>query len=751
MWHNFKEKIWEYRGIFFAAPSVTVIVLLLRFMGILQLLELTALDQLFILRPQEAKDSRIVIVDIDELAVGTLGKRRQWPLPDGVLAQALNNLKQQNPSQIGLDLYRDFPIEPGSESLTEIFESTPNLIGVQKVAENEDSFGVAAPPILKQRNQVGSNDLPLDIDGKVRRGVFYLSDKQRKNIFSFSLKLANGYLKEKGIKTEQTKDYLIKSGNVIFPLFKGDDGGYIRAYDQGYQVLINYRGSIDKFSRVSFMDVLENRVPKEEINGKIVLIGTTAESLKDIFYTPYSNNLLLRGARRMAGITIHANATSQILSAVLDNRPLIKTWSEPLEWSWVFIWSLIGATLSWKQRHSKNLKQGIFLGTAYLLISGGVLVGIAYFAFLGGWWIPVAPSLLGLAGSTIAVTAYIAQTAGKIRQTFGRYLNDEVVASLLEHPEGLKLGGQRRKITILTSDLRGFTSTAERLPAEEVIKIINLYLGYMADVITEYQGTIDEFMGDGILVLFGAPTSREDDAKRAVACAVAMQQAMIPVNEKMAELGLPKLLMGVGINTGEVVVGNIGSEKRTKYGVVGSQVNLTYRIESYTVAGQILISESTLQEAGEEVQILGKKEVQPKGVNQPISIFDVGGIAGKYNLYLTKEEENFFALSQPLSLEYAILDGKDVSDSLLKGRLVQLSEKGAEICCEDVNSSLKPKPLTNLKMTIYFPDFEHAVCQDVYGKVVEKDAKENSFYIAFTNLPPTAETQLAKVYQSVKK
>ena len=155
-------------------------------------------------------------------------------------------------------------------------------------------------------------------------------------------------------------------------------------------------------------------------------------------------------------------------------------------------------------------------------------------------------------------TAQLKQKNELICKLFGRYLSDEVVANLLSSPEGLKLGGQRRNITILISDLRGFTATSERKSPEEVVEILNFYLGCMADVISQYQGTIIEFMGDGILVLFGAPTAREDDAVRSVACACAMQLAMGEVNAKMKELGLPQLEMGIGLNTGEVVVGNIG-------------------------------------------------------------------------------------------------------------------------------------------------------------------------------------------------
>ncbi len=747
MFKKIQAKSWEWRGVLIAAPSITILVLLMRFTGILEMLELAALDQLFLARPTEVKESRVVIVDLDESAFETLGKRYQWPLPDDIYAQALENLKQHNPSVIGLDIYRDFSIEPGKERLTKVFKSTQNLIGVQKIGESSDSSSVAPPPVLKELNQVGSNDLPIDADGKIRRGIFYLSDKAGNNVFSFSLQLADFYLKDKGVKIDQTEDFLIKAGNVVFPLFKSNDGGYIRAEDQGYQVLLNYRGSTESFPRISFIDVLENRIPPDLIRGRIVLIGSSAESLKDLFFTPYTSSLFSE-PQRMPGVVIHANAISQILSAALDNRPIIKTWSEPVEWVWIFVWSLVGATVSWKLRHNTGRNSQYPIAIASLFIAGGCLVFSSYVAFINGWWIPVVPSINALLWSTAAVTAYVAKTAGDIRKTFGRYLTDEVVANLLEHPEGLKLGGQRQKVTIMTSDLRGFTSTSERLPAEEVIKILNIYLGYMADVITQYQGTIDEFMGDGILILFGAPTSRKDDANRAIACAIAMQQAMEPVNEKMKEMGLPNLEMGIGINTGEVVVGNIGSERRTKYGVVGSHVNLTYRIESYTVGGQILISESTLKEASLPVEIIGERQVQPKGVNQPITIYDVGGIAGNYNLYLKQQEEEFFPLPQAISLHYAVLDGKDVSNTLFKGSLIQLSEKGAEVCCEEIEDNednLKPSALTNLKMSLFFPDCDISD-EDVYAKVSEKPAGKGSFYIRFTNCSPKVTAKLSAIY-----
>ena len=177
-----------------------------------------------------------------------------------------------------------------------------------------------------------------------------------------------------------------------------------------------------------------------------------------------------------------------------------------------------------------------------------------------------------------------------IEQTFGRYMSSEIADSLLKSAEGLDFGGQKKTVTIMMSDLRGFAAFSDSLPPETIVTLLNNYLSEMTTVIQKYNGTIDEFIGDAILTIFGAPFQRPDDAERAVACALEMQLAMPRVNAWNAEHGLPELEMGIGINTGEVVVGNIGSRKRAKYGVVGSNVNLAGRIEGYTIGGQILIS-----------------------------------------------------------------------------------------------------------------------------------------------------------------
>src|SRR5215813_8796120 len=185
----------------------------------------------------------------------------------------------------------------------------------------------------------------------------------------------------------------------------------------------------------------------------------------------------------------------------------------------------------------------------------------------------------------------------------------------------------------MMSDLRGFTALTERLSPEEAITFLNGYLQTMVDLILQYHGTINEILGDGILVIFGAPTVGEDDAERAVACALAMQLAMDEVNSRSRERGLPEVEMGIGIHTGAVIVGNIGSARRMKYAAVGTPVNLTGRIESYTTGGQILISESTRQEIESLVTVSRQLKIDAKGAREPVTVWETTGIGGMHGLF----------------------------------------------------------------------------------------------------------------------
>jgi adenylate cyclase len=225
-----------------------------------------------------------------------------------------------------------------------------------------------------------------------------------------------------------------------------------------------------------------------------------------------------------------------------------------------------------------------------------------------------------------------------IKNTFGRYLSSEIVSKLLDKPDGLDMGGKLQTVTILMADIRSFTTISESLPPQQVVKILNNYLGAMADVIMAHDGTVDEFIGDAILALFGAPVSKSDDSERAISCAIEMQAQIESINKINQSQGLPSISMGIGINTGEVIAGNIGSAKRAKYGVVGHTVNLTSRIEDQTKPGEILVSKDTLKNSKNIFKTGRSIKLQPKGISETISVLSIEGYTDKL---INKNLKNF--------------------------------------------------------------------------------------------------------------
>lgn len=331
------------------------------------------------------------------------------------------------------------------------------------------------------------------------------------------------------------------------------------------------------------------------------------------------------------------------------------------------------------------------------------------------------------------LAAQLEQRNRFIRDTFGRYLTDDVVSTLLDSPQGLQLGGEKRRVTMLMSDLRGFTSLAGRLTPEQVMTMLNRYLGTMVEVITQYHGTIDEFIGDAIFVIFGAPLQRDDDAQRAVACAVAMQLAMEALNLQYQHEGLPELAMGIGIHTGEVIVGNIGSDKRAKYGVVGSHVNLTSRIQSYTVGGQILISEATRQAVTTLGTISKQLEVEAKGVPEPITLYDVRSIGGTHNLVLPERDDSLMPLPQHLPLTFTLLEGERLSHTTYTGHVIRLSARGA-----DVQTCHSMTPWSNVKLRLLGHNGD-VLPGDIYAKILRHlPDSPAGFYAHFTSVSPEA-------------
>lgn len=307
-----------------------------------------------------------------------------------------------------------------------------------------------------------------------------------------------------------------------------------------------------------------------------------------------------------------------------------------------------------------------------------------------------------------------------LQETFGRYLSDDIVREILETPDGWKLGGEKRRLSILMSDLRGFTLMSERMQPQDLIAMVNHYFSQMYEEIERYHGTLIEFLGDGMLVIFGAPVPSENHAADAVAAAIGMQKRMAEVNRWNAERGYEPLAMGIGINTDTVILGNIGSEKRTKYGVLGAAVNLTGRIESYTTGGQILIAPATREAIREKLAIRRSFHVQPKGLENGVDLSEVTGIGAPYGICLEEAPAQPLCAVPPVPLRFSVLEGKHADSSVLNGTLLALTD--AEALLE---SERELAPFDNLHIELG---------EGLYAKVTEAEGQRCR--ICFTAKPP---------------
>ena len=251
-----------------------------------------------------------------------------------------------------------------------------------------------------------------------------------------------------------------------------------------------------------------------------------------------------------------------------------------------------------------------------------------------------------------------------IRNVFGRYVACDVVDRLLEQPDGLELGGKLRDVTILFCDIRGFSCLCESLSPEQVVCLINTYLGAATRVVEDHGGCVNEFVGDAVLAIFNAPVKTQNHETRAVACALAMQLEIEHVNERLAAMSLPPIEIGVGVHTGECVVGNTGSERRAKFGVVGAPVNIAARIESLTVGGQVLVSDVTVARMQAPVEVTQRYEVSVKGADRALQLLDVVGLTSDRALLLPSMRDALMPLPSSVPCHLSVLTGKRISDQV---------------------------------------------------------------------------------------
>ncbi len=461
---NVRERLRQWRPLVIAVPAATLLLWGVRALGLLQPWEWAAFDQFTRWRGADLADDRIVIVGIEESDLAYVGT---WPLPDAQLAELVEIIRAQEPRAIGLDLYRDLRVEPGHAAWVEIMQTTPNLVGVRKLVDDVNSRAIAAPPTLAALAQVGANDVVEDRDGRLRRGTLFLPDPDTgQQIPSLGLYMALLYLLPEGIVPEaaaRNPDYMQLAERAL-PIFEANTGSYVGADAAGYQVLLNYRGPAGTFMTVSLAQVLEGEIEADLFRDRVVLIGPTATSLNDYFLTPFSSGWAST-PERMAGVEIHANVASQILSAALENRALWQTWPDSLEWLWIVGWTTAGAGVCFGLR----LRPITGLGLVGLAILCG---GLSWSAFTGlTLWLPVVPPLLGLTLAAGGIAGYLANQERIDRQVamtlFGQQLTTEVAEALWRDRHQLLTTDQLRGETLLQT--REGTALAGRYHLTKVL------------------------------------------------------------------------------------------------------------------------------------------------------------------------------------------------------------------------------------------------------------------------------------------
>jgi len=376
---------------------VTGAIALVRQLGWLEASELDAYDWLLQKRPADAPDDRLLVVGITE---DDVQRRQEYPIEDGTLAELLTRLQTYNPRAIALDIARDVPQGEGREDLLQVLAGSDRIVAGCVLSSAEEPGVAPAPGVPPE--QVGFADLPLDLEGVVRRSIListpaptdrvtptvHLCNEvdDTNQILSLGMLLALIYLETEGVSVAQTDAGDLQLGSVVIPPLSENAGGYHRNGATDYQVLLNYRAAEDAVRMVSLTDVLEEQVNPDWIEDRLVLIGYTSTVANDHFFTPYSG--LQGGDLSMPGVVIHAQSASQLISAVLDGRSLITYWPLPGELLWVFLWSILGGTAGFYARK-------VWRFVLAEAIVGGLLVVACYGLFLGGTWVPLTPALIG--------------------------------------------------------------------------------------------------------------------------------------------------------------------------------------------------------------------------------------------------------------------------------------------------------------------------------------------------------------------
>ena len=591
-------------------------------------------DYRFKIRGTVTPPENIVIAAIDEKSLGSLGR---WPWNRDKIAHLVTRLTEEGAEIIVFDIFF-FEKEKNDILLGQAIQKAGNVIlplvfefdRASTIPDNEFLLNsalrsVTNPERLNQYSPITAKRVLIPVPEGIRDTmalghINMFPDHDGTLRWEAMAIEYQGYLFP-SIDLQASAIYLgIPHEKIILRATEGVQLGEKRKIptDKYGRSLINYYGSWQTFKHFSISDILEGQLKPGELQGKIVLIGATAVGIYDLRVTPFS--------AAMPGVEKHAN----VIASVIENRFLKRV---PFSANLIL---LLASGLLFSFLMTRLRSFGALLTTGLFIF---LILGSGYFLFAHqGLWINIAYPSINILFLFIFVTVYNyaieERTARKIRAMFSSYATEKVVSELIKNPDMAKLGGERREMTILFSDVVGFTTFSEKHTPEEVVAILNEYLGAMTDVIFRWEGTLDKFVGDAIVAFWGAPMRQENHAELALRCALDMVKKLEGLQQKWQSEGRPILDSGIGINTGEVLVGNIGAEgKKMEYTVIGDHVNLCSRVESLTrqFKTHILITEYTLNKIRNLVTIQfighlsieGKEKVSVKGREEKVGIYEV--------------------------------------------------------------------------------------------------------------------------------
>ena len=570
------------------AASWRVLLAALDPLSFFEIAELKALDAQFTLRGAREPQSPIVVVTIDEDSFD--GLNLAWPWPREVHARFLDIVGRGGPVAIGMDILFTEPSSRGAQDDRALGAAVDRardrvVLAAALTTVGDASFVKQAlnPPIPAIRGQAafGSADYDSDADAFVRRATLK--------------------------RTFQDREW---PGFDLLLYQLGERAGLARgAAPAGPDVLVNYRGGPGTFPMVAYHRVVTGEIPSEVFAGKIVLVGATTPTLHDIFPTPFASQ------SGMSGVEIHANT----LETLLQDIPLRRTPRLLVP----VLAVLAGAAAALTATRLRPLPA---FGIVAAGVGGYLMAGHGAFLW-GRYWMEVVPVPLALLITFAGTVAKNFTQEQREKRRLSRFFSPDVVAEIIRHKDDAKLAAGRRRMTVLFSDIRGFTSMSEKMEPEEVVTFLREYLTVMTEAVFKHGGTVDKYIGDAIMALYNVPFEAPDHAGRAVRTALEFQERLQPLAERFAAKYGGTLACGVGIHTGDAVVGTIGSEQRLEYTAIGDTINLGSRLEGLTkeFSVPIIMSEATAAEVAGQFGARDLGEVTVKGKAIPVKIYAVLG------------------------------------------------------------------------------------------------------------------------------